>query len=275
MTSLATAIAQTSNLCLKDDTQPPKLVIESARYGDFTIRPPNRAPVRVDPFELRLAGVEAGCKLQVLNLSDNPAATWAKDATELPSNTLRAGPDGRYCAIYSNAEAKKAGIMPGDVIEIRQVDEAGNASEPTRVAMNQRVGPSQVRVSANDQYGVQLNNGTHYEFRPYPDARGPKALPERMKIEGTKEGEGMLTGDRALEPYGKVVVTNRRTLKAFEAPVDEAGKLALTFEAQVGDLLAITAYDTNGNSTSLGEARYAPACVKGGPAAQVALQKAC
>ena len=269
--SIGSGIQQVSDQCMKDTTPPPKLAVEYAAYGDLIDQPQRTSR---DPFVLRLSGFEPGCKLEFMNLSDKPNATWACDAKSLTGPVNQCLHDGKLGVLFSNDEAKKVGILPGDIFEVRQVDPSGNTSEAVRIKLAQKdVGWTMFDGRPNVVVGaVSFTPGVNYYLRAYGDGRAPVVLNKHMQIKATEAGKAVLTGDRALEPGARVNIHNERTLKDFAAVVDDAGKLVLNFEADVGDQLHASAYDHNGNFVDLGLFPYAPSCVKAGPLAQDQLQ---
>jgi hypothetical protein len=268
VTSIASQIIQVGTVCQKDTTPPPKPTVDWAGYGDLN----HDSGARRDPLALYLGSIEPGCRVEFINLSVKPDATWEADAKGFGGNTKRCLHDGKYGLMYSNAEAKKLGIEPGDILWIRQVDDAGNVSEPAELAMRQ-VNSNWIQLDgrARDQFGVDVPAGRFY-LGAYTDNRKPTAVPQNMRIEGTEVGKGQLTCNRGVEPYCTVTIRNERTLKDFAAKADGGGRFTLAFEADVGDPLHVTAFDHNSNTADLGLITYAPSCVKAGPLAQNQLQ---
>ena len=271
VTNIASQISQTSTICQKDTTVPPKPTVDWAGYGDLNLY---QNGGHRDPFALYLGNIEPGCRVEFLNLSDKPDATWEADAKGFGGSTKRCLHDGKYALTYSNAEAKKLGIEPGDVIWIRQVDDSGNASEPTELAMRQQSITNWFQLDGRprDEFGASVPVNTYLQLNAYGDNRKPNAIAKNLKIEGTEVGKGTLTCTRGVEPYCTVTVRNERLLKDFAAKADGCGRFTLAFEAQVGDPLHLTASDLNGNPSDLGLITYAPSCVKAGPLAQNQLQ---
>lgn len=272
----AASIPQSSSTCMKDTTAPPKLGVQLAKYGNFV--PINRSN-RIDPLVLHLSNVEPNCSLEIINLSKNPAACWDKDAQTLPAKLKRPICDGKYGLLLGNKDAAKVSLNAGDIFEIRQVDPAGNASEPVRITLDQKTGADRwTRLSLDarvrDDVGAGLNPG-QYNFMPDADNRPPIVLPDRMKIEAAKaKGKATLRTDRAVEPGCTVTIENARTHESYSATADGDGKLVVEFEAAAGDPLHIRATDHNGISTDMGMTTFAPTCVRAGPGAQSQLSAA-
>lgn len=272
--SLASSINQTSTACLADTDAPLQLGVALAKFGDVMRRPNPTSTgwVRaVDPLVLMLTNVEPGCRLEVLNLSKNPEAEWS-DAGEIrsvPGSTAKALGDGRYGILMGNDAAKKMGVDPGDVFEIRQVDAAGNASEPSRIKLEQRT-----TVDANNlgsAYGQvdmietpNLPTAGRVQIRPYADAHGPTVLTKNVSISADSADKGVIRGKKAIEPGATVFVHNEATNKTFSVVVGEDRKFELPFEAKIGHPLHLWVNDHNGTRTDLGLTNFAPACAKAG-----------
>jgi hypothetical protein len=81
-----------------------------------------------DPFYMELGNVEVGTRLEIVNLSAKAHASFKggdKVSLELTGRDVQ----NRQGAVYLNQEQmEKIGIKPGDILSIRAVDEAGNAS---------------------------------------------------------------------------------------------------------------------------------------------------
>ncbi len=265
-----------------DTTRPATLTVNLARFGVFRA-PVHRAGTRaVDPLILDLSSVEPGCRLQLLNLSANPNATWSDHGQELPSTRAQHLEGGRCQLIYGDPLMARLGLAPGDIFLLRQVDGAGNASDAVKVAL------SQTR-------GVELTHGwippggtprDHFEadaipplsssrFVPAGDSRAPVALVDRLTLaSGTAPGTATLSGVRAFEPGVTVTVHNERTNERARAVVDENQTLSVDIAAQTGDPLHVTAVDHNGHAVDLGVVRLSPpaASVPATPGAGFALQ---
>ncbi len=271
----AASIPQSADICMKDTTAPPALGVELAKYGNFE---PFSGGKRIDPLVLYLSNVEPNCTLQIINLSENPAACWDKDAKTLPGNLKRPIRDGKYGLLLGNAQAGKVSLSAGDIFEIRQVDAAGNTSEPVRVTLNQKAGANRwTRINLDgrvrDDVGAGLAPGA-YNYIPDPDQRPPVVLAKRMKIEAAKKrGKATLSTDKAVEPGCTVTVENARTHQSYDATADGDGKLLVEFNAEAGDPLHIRVTDYNGVTTDMGMTTFAPSCVRAGPGAQDRLRK--
>ncbi|MBI5493859.1 MAG: hypothetical protein HY904_02465 [Deltaproteobacteria bacterium] len=82
---------------------------------------------RRDPLYLELGNVEMGTRLEVVNLSKDPGASFGRDKLTLDFTGRDVG--NRQAAVYLTTEQmEQMGIKPGDVLGLRAVDQAGNAS---------------------------------------------------------------------------------------------------------------------------------------------------
>ena len=271
--SLASSISQTSTACLTDTEAPQKLGVSLAKFGDV-LRPPPAGSnwVRAgDPLVLMLTNVEPGCRLEVLNFSKNPEAEWADagGARTVPGSTLKALGDGRYGVVMGNEAAKKLGVDPGDVFEIRQVDAAGNPSEPARIKLEQRslttvqnLGSAYGQVDLIDVPALPMAGTAR--IRPYADASAPKVLTKNVTIDASSADKGVLRGTKAIEPGATVSLHNEATQKTFAVVVGEDRKFELPFDAKIGHPLHLWVTDHNGTKTDLGITNFAPSCAKAG-----------
>ena len=256
MPSIVDSIPQTGCHPAADTTAPPQLTVRFAAYADVV------ASTRVDPFFLHLSNVEPGTRLEFLNLSENPAAEWGCHAIQLPVDTANQ-PNGLVHGTMNMAfgeeECTKLGVQPGDVLLLRQVDAAGNASATTLVRMNLGSRYNLDTRGADQYIAVGTPLGPNYlTVSDRPDARAPTAVPCNMSITSCTANEAKLSGRKAFEPDATVSVQNQRTGEIRSAKVDDNGAFELPFNANVGDPLAITVTDRSGSRLDLGVTRYAP-----------------
>lgn len=281
--SLAASINQVSDKCYDDQTVPAKLGVSLAKYGDVIQAYPNygHSPAKyADPLVLMLENVEPGCGFQVLNLTKNPDADWsnAADIKSLPSSTMKALGDGRYGLILGNKEATDAGITPGDVFDIRQVEAEGKgkAGPETRVYLDQKASTNVLTLASYgtvDQFGTNIGLGQQVRINVYGDATAPLVLTKNLQIEGLSEGKGTIRGKRAIEPGAEVFVHNEVTKQTFSGKVGDDRQFEVPFEAAIGAPLHLWVKDHNNVVTDLGLTNFAPKCVKGGPCGVAALMQ--
>lgn len=271
--SLASSINQVSTACLTDTEAPKQLGVSLAKFGDVLRPVPATGSFTRagDPLVLMLTNVEPGCRLEVLNLSKNPEAEWSDEGGKntVPGSTLKALGDGRYGVVMGNDAAKKLGVDPGDVFEIRQVDAAGNPSEPTRIKLEQKtqinvqnLGSAYGKVDLIDVPALPMAGSAR--IRPYADAAAPTVLTKNVRIDASSADKGVLRGTKAIEPGATVSLHNEATQKTFSVVVGEDRKFELPFDAKIGHPLHLWVTDHNGNKTDLGITNFAPSCAKAG-----------
>lgn len=252
-----------TNSC-SDTTPPPTIKVVLAEFGDLINIGSGAGK---DPFILELANIEPGTKLQIRNLSANPAAEWATDATELAKIPLERLPNGSVRLIWSDKEAAGFGIQPGDTFDIRQVDAAGNASEGTRVALpnskarGERGAVFQFQSKPVDYFnpnGSGIDQVSQYRFTAYSDNRPPVAVPKNMTLSLSAAGKPELCGNKCFEPDVTVTLRNERTKQTFTAKTDANGAFTLPFEANLGDPINVIAMDKAGLTTDLGVINFCP-----------------
>lgn len=265
ITSIAGAIPQISKKPMTDKTPPPHLSV-SATFGDLVLSS-TPTPRPRDPLALDMENVEPDCHFEILNLSAKPDASWtcSRDRKVLPGRSPKHMDSGRYAVIFGDKQMQKLGLKAGDTFEIRQVDRAGNASEPERVELNNYDSLSVDNRRGDWQsYGITLRK-TNYRCTAIADARAPTAIAKRMKLEPSDNANmAILSADRALEPGCIIEVVNERTRNEYSDSADSTGSFSLSFDAAVGDPLHIKATDHNGNTKDLGHIVYAPSSFKAG-----------
>jgi hypothetical protein len=126
---------------------PQQLGVIVASCGTYTqVVFSNRgASARREPLQLQLSGVQAGCAVEVLNRSADPSASWGKNARRVKLL------DEACAVMLGESDMRSLEVLPGDVLEVRQIDAAGNASLPTRVTL--AAAPLSERFATKDAYG--------------------------------------------------------------------------------------------------------------------------
>jgi hypothetical protein len=168
-----------------DVTTPPKLVIERAAAFELMAKdstivppPPNPAPPRQagrDPIYLALGSYELGARIEVVSLSDNPAADFNESCKNEIFELPLTGRDvaGRRAIVAMSAEQmKEKGLVPGETLMIRQVDADGNASEPVHLYLdptgwatasyNEPIADGSTQVVRGTEFSIQV--GDHGVF---------------------------------------------------------------------------------------------------------------
>lgn len=248
------------NTQCSDTTAPPKLQVEVAEFG--VVVEPNGTPPR-DPFLLSLANVEPGTTIEIINLSEKPDADWQSDKKALGTTMLSTMPQRRLLVRMTDEEAAKMGIAPGDVIEVRQVDAAGNASEPVQLRLpnDDRVSQRSLQLPTVDGYvgNAPIEHNRFITIERAADSRQVVVLAANMSLGvNAASGKPELSGKRCLEPGAEVLVRNERTGGMWAAKVDERGSFSLPFEAELGDPITVWASDTHNPRVELGTLRYCP-----------------
>jgi hypothetical protein len=193
---------------VKDDKTPPptpqvqvSIAFErGARDATFQLNspPPTRTftSPRIDPAYIQFGNVEAGTRIQMLNLSAKPDASWdnPEDVVELP---LTGGDvQNRQAAAYLPHEAmEKLNISAGHMLQFRAIDEQNNVSQvaTAEVAPNNWAN-GRVREKQGDAFvetqGAQisvLDGGPDGKFVPIlaktvVDTSAPIAVKDRFAI---------------------------------------------------------------------------------------------
>lgn len=233
-----------------DVTAPPTPQVQRAltferAANDATFRPnpPPSSPGRTvpprDPAYIELANVEVGTKLQIINLSGKPNAAWGNkdDVIELPLT----GRDvqNRQAGVYlSQEQLEQLKLQPGDVLQLRAVDAAGNASAPTTLELEpDDWANGQVREKSGDTFVT--TPGTQFSALDGEGVRKPlivKTVADTRPPEIVTDRLALVTDDRFSEGDKSAV----RPLFAHHAALQQAlGKSAWTKD----DLVTIAGND--------------------------------
>jgi hypothetical protein len=224
-----------------DSNWPPKLSVEVSvafekmadNANPVPPAPPTPNPVRGrDPVYLVLGNHEIGTRIEVVSLSDNPEADFnASCKNEIFSLPL-AGRDvpGRRASITLDHDQMKAkGIVPGETLLIRQVDDAGNASIPTLVYLDPSSWANQAFNEPVQGGGSQRVNGAQFDIfvgdhgvagsvnpagnvainaKAAVDTSAPAILDKNIKLAKQADGQVMFSFDKAFEPGANVRLEN-------------------------------------------------------------------
>lgn len=89
--------------------------------------------VPADPAYIEVRNYVRNADLQLINVSKKPDSTFAQDAVSLAIDHVIPESDGTLTAIahLDPREMKDSTMAPGDLVKLRQVDQAGNGSLPT------------------------------------------------------------------------------------------------------------------------------------------------
>jgi hypothetical protein len=139
-------VKQVSDKKPGDSTSPPKpelhraWAFELAADGSVLAPPPPPAgqPGR-DPLVIELGQIEVGTRIELISLSDNPAAEFCEkckgEIFELPLTGYDVG-NRRATIALNEDQMKEKGISAGERFLLRQVDKDGNASEAIHVHLD-------------------------------------------------------------------------------------------------------------------------------------------
>lgn len=172
--------------------------------------PPARTsvPARVDPAYVQFTNVEAGTKIQMLNLSSKPNASWDNPADIIEIKLTGRDVANRQASVYLRHEdMEQMDLKAGHQVQFRAVDEAGNASDvvTTQVAP-QGWQTGRVREREGDRFvenqGAQYNMLDGEEGRQIPvtvktviDTSAPIAVKDNVSI---RTDERFKPADQAL-----------------------------------------------------------------------------
>lgn len=113
-------------------------------------------PPRRDPFLMELGNIELGSKIQIISLSDNPAANFKDGAVfELEFTGYDANAR-RGTVLLSAAEMEKKQISPGERLVIRVVDDNGNASDGVFVHVDPSKWAGGGQINTKDDTGAAV-----------------------------------------------------------------------------------------------------------------------
>jgi hypothetical protein len=224
-----------------DTSWPPKLTVEVSMAFEKMATgatpvppaPPTPTPQRGrDPVYLVLGNYELGTRIEVVSLSDHPDADFnaaSKDKIfELPL-TGRDAPNRRASVALDDEQMKEKGIVPGETLLVRQVDEAGNASEPTLIYLDptswaqrafneplatggtQRVNGQRIDVFVGD-HGVSgsINPASMVGInaKSTQDTSAPVIVDKNVSFSKQPDGQVMFKFDKAFEPGAQVQLKN-------------------------------------------------------------------
>jgi hypothetical protein len=259
----------------KDITRPRTPTLLAAGFGALTdaAPPPTVTPRSRDPLFLQFGNIEQGAKLQVRNYSKDGGKEW----TDLPGSTRKDLVDGQYGLQFSDPEAEKLGFKPGDVMDIRQVDAAGNVSDPVRVSLDNNGSQVQVNLAdvPTDTFGMEKLSGRH-TFNEYNEgdittggtSRGRAPWIDLSKWELASEGssdvvdlhaDAIKPGETAAVEAGATITVTSKSAEQGDSVYQTTVMDDMSFnfrnnpiQAKAGDVLDIQVTDHNGQVVELG-----------------------
>jgi hypothetical protein len=166
-------VKQVSDKKPGDSTSPPTpqlhraWAFELAADGSTLSPPPPPAgqPGR-DPLVIELGQIEVGTRIELISLSDNPAAEFCEkckgEIFELPLTGYDVG-NRRATIALNEDQMKEKGIAPGERFLLRQVDKDGNASEAIHVHLDPNGWANQTINEPVQGGGTQQVRGRHID----------------------------------------------------------------------------------------------------------------
>lgn len=275
-----------TNTCkVTDETPPPAPTIRQAMAGaklfgpDAQFQPysvPAVLPATRDPAYLEIGNWEPGTKIQILNKSNSPTASFADASEVVTLEPTGRDIDSRIASVWlTQKQMDKINLDAGDSLWVRVIDEDGNPSEAvkTRLMGNGYGQPGQ--VVDGDQWRaasrVTLLDGEaswkqNMVLRHIADAKAPevKSFEKKLKLEKTEE-DVILRGDGLLEQDAQVRVMNGRTGSVYTGGVNAEQQLSIGLgnDMKDGDTLFISVNDMNGVAAGKFEVRYSSKCKDG------------
>lgn len=217
---------------------------ELAADGSQLVPPPPAGQPGRDPLVIELGNVEVGTRVEVVSLSDNPAAEFDAgcrgEIFELPLTGYDVA--NRRATIALNADQMKdKGIVAGERLLLRQVDKDGNASAAVHVHLDPS-GWANQRINEPVQGGgFQQVNGRQIDVNVgivnLPGDPNPGRL-ERVLGKSTRDSSAP-----ALLAANVTVTTTTMTKKEHDLLKD--------YVKAIGTLLGSAVYDTTYISRTL------------------------
>lgn len=227
-----------------------------------------------DPVYIELKNVEVGTHIELLNLSKNPRGEFNKEDTiklELTGRNVT----NREGAVYlTQKQMDELGLKPGDMYQLRAVDQAGNASEAVSGEIQPNEWANGGEVIEDGRWsgarGAQLSalDGESQRktliAKAVNDSRPPMVKDEFVSIATKDDGQTSMLFDRAIEPGAVVTVQNSRTGKSVNGTVPPDGKLEIALtELSEGDPLVVSVRDNNGIEGKQQDIVYSSKCKDG------------
>jgi hypothetical protein len=225
----------------------------------------------IDPSYIELGNVEEGTRFEMINLSAKPDASFDCDRVALPIT----GEDvaSRTAAAYLGADQMaQLNLKPGDYVQIRAVDAAGNASQPAQAQIAasgwgtnwiSTGAPTMSRgsVMAMLDGESQRKNVTALEST---DTRAPVMLMDRLALAPNSDGSVSLRAALAAEPGARITVQNQSTGSTYSGTVTPGRLLELNIgKVDAGTPLRITPVDSDGVPGATATVVYGPDCKDG------------
>jgi hypothetical protein len=264
----------------KDNTSPPKpnilrsMAFDRAKDTATVHNQRGNRPGAAtrDPAYIELGNVEVGTKMELVNLSANPGATFDKKNTITLEVTGRDAKERTASLYIPQKQMDELGLKPGDMYALRAVDNAGNASEPVTGELE----PNDWATGRVAEDGNWVGRGTEVQAldgeaerkrvvaKAVNDGRPPMTLTDNVSIETKGNGAKEMVLAKAIEPGARVTIQNSRTGQSVRKTVPDDGMLRVPLKgAEDGDPFVISVRDNNGVQGKDVEVVYSKACKDG------------
>jgi hypothetical protein len=230
-----------------------------------------------DPAYIEIGDYEPGTRFQLLNISDNPKASFDEECDVIELEPTGRDVAARTAAIYIKApEMKKLKLTAGHHLRMRAVDAAGNVSESVRLRLEGSQYGTRGRAWEKSAWvpasrGLTLLDGESsrkpFILKHMPDRVGPQTrfFEQDVTLKKNSKGEIMVSSDGTLEPTATVRITNGRTgtVKNAAVSAEQGFKMSLGKDVKDGDILVVQVNDAAGNAAKPIELRYGAKCKDG------------
>lgn len=154
----------------------------------------NPRPATRDPAYIELGNVEMGTTIQMLNMSKAPDAQWGDKNSVVELKLTGRDVVNRQAGIYLTADQmEQLDLKPGDMLQLRAMDEEGNASAPVTTELepdDYRNGLVRENVNNTnvDTAGAQFsmidgeNTRKNVVAKAVNDTRPPMMLEDRLTL---------------------------------------------------------------------------------------------
>jgi hypothetical protein len=275
-----------TNCSVKDSTAPAapqvRVALASAGLSDakapfYPNQPPAPPVVGRDPAYLELGNWEPGTKIQIINKTNDPTASFDNAGDVVTLDPTGRDIDQRIASVWlTQKQMDKINLDSGDSIWIRLVDDDGNASPAVKTRLQGSNYGQQGRVQENNTLlpasRLRLLDGeaqwkNNMVLKHIADSKAPevKAFEAKLRFETGENGQVTLIGDGLLEEGARVSVQNGSSGQQFQGVANADQQLRMAFGAAVkdGDTLFVTVRDLNNNAAGKFEVRYGANCKDG------------
>lgn len=247
--------------------------------GFWANSPPASPRLNRDPAYIEVGNWEPGTRLQILNKSANPTASFANSADIITLEPTGRDINARVASVWIPHDMmEKLDLDSGNAFMLRAIDADDNCSAPVRgrlqgngygtvgrIREKMPSGPlvpgSQVRMlDGEGAYKTML-------LKHIADSTPPvvKHFEKALSLDTDAKGNVTLKSTGTLEDGATVNVMNGRTGQSKGGRVDGNENIAVALGDGIanGDTLYVTVSDVNGNAAGKFEVRYSKDCKSG------------